>query len=159
MGVEYCGKVRSRYIHISSNALTSSQRHGRSALINALFYLSIHASVLDKLQSELDHIFPHGRQDWSYEKVKDIRYLDYIINETLRLKPPVPGGLPRVTPPEGLQIDEIFIPRNMIVSVPAFTVQRDERFFTRAGDYIPERWEGIATDSVPFIPFSRGWYS
>ncbi|OJJ89023.1 cytochrome P450 [Aspergillus glaucus CBS 516.65] len=129
-----------------------------TALTNALFYLSTHPTIFSKLQSELDNVFPHGMQDWSYDIVRDIKYLDYIINETLRLKPSVPGGLARVTPPEGLQIDDIYIPGDMIVTVPTFTIQRNERYFTRAREFIPERWEGVSTESVPFIPFSRGTF-
>jgi len=63
-----------------------------TTLINALFYLPTQHYVLSKLQSELDQVFPGGMQDWSYQTVKNIKYLDYITNETLRLKPPVPGG-------------------------------------------------------------------
>lgn len=145
------------HIHISSrHILMYHSDTVSSALTNALFYLSTHSTILSKLQSKLDHAFPLGMQDWSHDKVKNINYLDYIINETLRLKPSVPGGLARVTPPEGLQIDDIYIPGKMIVSVPTFTIQRDERYFTRAREFIPERWEGVSKESVPFIPFSRG---
>lgn len=142
----------------SRHTLTYRSDTVSTALTNAFFYLSTHPTILSKLQSELDHAFPHGMQDWLYNKVRDIKYLDYIISETLRLKPSVPGGLARVTPSEGLQIDDIYIPGDMIVSVPTFTIQRDERYFTRAREFIPERWEGVSTESVPFIPFSRGMY-
>lgn len=165
MGFNRCWKVRwpcfdSFYISqgwliddtISDTALT--------VIVNALFYLSIHPSALTRLQSELDHVFPNGIQDWSPERLKETKYLDYVINETLRLKPSVPGGLARVTPPQGLQVDDdIYIPGNTIVSVPTFTIHRDERYFTNAAKFIPERWEKIGADGgagVPFIPFSRG---
>ncbi|ODM23115.1 hypothetical protein SI65_00704 [Aspergillus cristatus] len=71
-------------------------------LTNTSFYLSTHYSVLSKLQYELDQVFPRGMQDWSYERVKNIKYLDYINNEALRLKPLVPGSLTRVNAARGL---------------------------------------------------------
>ena len=48
-----------------------------------------------------------------------------IINETLRLYPPVPGGLQRVTPPEGVTIAGRYIPGSMIVSSPTYALHRD----------------------------------
>ena len=82
--------------------------------------------------------------------------MDNIINETLRLKPPVPGGLPRVTPPQGLQIDEVYIPGDTVVGVPTYTLQRDPRYFEQPLEFIPERWEGVNVEKSPFLPFSKG---
>jgi cytochrome P450 len=98
-------------------------------------------------------------QDWSYERVKNIAFLDYIIQETLRLKPSIPAGLTRLTPAAGLQIDEVTIPGDTIVSVPAYTIQRDERYWKSAAEFVPERWEDLATDKAPWIPFTRGQFS
>lgn len=49
-----------------------------------------------------------------------------IIFETLRLLPPVPSGLQRVTPPEGATIAGRFIPGGMIISTPTYAIQRGE---------------------------------
>lgn len=100
-----------------------------------------------------------NEQSWTYEKVKDIAYLDYIIQETLRLKPSIPAGLSRLTPDSGLQIDDITIPGDTIVSVPAYTIQRDPRYWDDALEFIPERWEKLSTEHAPWIPFTRGQFS
>jgi cytochrome P450 len=47
-----------------------------------------------------------------------------IINETLRLYPPAPGGLQRLTPPEGAVVAGRYIPGDMIVSTPTHALQR-----------------------------------
>ena len=103
---------------------------------------------------------PNGEEDWSYEKVKAISYLDAIINETLRLKPAVPGGVPRVTPASGLQIDEVFIPGDTNVIVPAYAIQRDPRYFEDPDTFIPERWTDekseMIRDRAAYAPFSLG---
>ncbi|OQU95023.1 hypothetical protein CLAIMM_01292 [Cladophialophora immunda] len=126
-----------------------------AALANTFFYLARNPTVQKKLQEELDAAFPGGEKDWTYEKSK-IPYLDNIINESLRLKPPVPGGLPRITPPQGLQIDEVYIPGDTIVGVPVHTLQRDPRYFERPLEFIPERWEQTSVEKSPFFPFSKG---
>ena len=126
-------------------------------MTNTVFYLATHPAVQTKLQQELDKLFPHGLTDWSYDSGKDLKYLTYVINETLRLKPSAPDGLARVTPPQGLQVDELHIPGDVVVSVPTFTIQRDERYFDQADQFQPERWASIENSAnVPFFPFSRG---
>jgi cytochrome P450 len=47
-----------------------------------------------------------------------------IINETLRLYPPVPGGLQRLTPPEGATIAGRYVPGNMVISTPTYALHR-----------------------------------
>lgn len=79
-----------------------------------------------------------------------------MIHETLRLKPSVPSGLPRVTPPEGLRIDEVFIPGGVNVSVHPHTIHRDPRYWDRPREFVPERWDGLTPEKAPFIAFTRG---
>lgn len=115
--------------------------------------------VYKTLREHIKTQFPAGVRSWSYERVKNILYLDYVIQETLRLKPSVPGGLARVTPSEGLYVDDVFIPGDTIVSVPTYTIQRDPRYWDEPLEFKPERWEGLTTEKVPWIPFSRGQWS
>lgn len=88
--------------------------------------------------------------------------LDAVINETMRLHPPVPSGTQRVTPPEGLWIKDRFIPGNTIVQVPSYTVFRDERAFLYPNEFIPERWTTrpeLILDKSVYIPFNTGTYT
>jgi cytochrome P450 len=104
-------------------------------------------------------------------------YLSSIINETLRLYPPVPGGLQRLTPPEGAIIAGRYIPGNIVVSTPTFAIQRgttilyqpriiliftDPRSFVRPDEFVPERWTSqpdLIVRRDAFVPFSYGAYS
>lgn len=85
-------------------------------------------------------------------------YLDWIIYETLRLKPSVPAGLTRLTPADGIWIDEVYIPGDTIVSVPAYTIHRNPRYWDDPLDFRPERWEKLNTEKAPWIVFSRGQF-
>ncbi|KAF4307737.1 Cytochrome P450 [Botryosphaeria dothidea] len=127
-----------------------------AVLANAVYYLARERRVLTKLQSLLDAVFPPGLADWSYAGVKNIAYLDHIINEVLRLRPPVPSGLSRTAPPEGLRIDDVFVPGGTVMSIPAHTIQRDPRYFEDPDEFYPERWSALSTETAPFLAFSRG---
>ncbi|KAL1639131.1 hypothetical protein SLS58_008218 [Diplodia intermedia] len=143
-----------------------------AALVNTLNLLARHPRVLAKLQAQLDAAFPAGADDAAFTASalpKAAPYLDDIINESLRLRPPVPSGLARVTPPEGLVVDGVHVPGDTIVSVPTQTLQRDERNFEDATEFRPERWSGgeggeegeegqrgLNPETAAFIAFSRG---
>ncbi|KAH0524178.1 hypothetical protein TsFJ059_009080 [Trichoderma semiorbis] len=128
-----------------------------AALSNALYYLASNPKSYQRLQAAIKEEFPGGINDWTYDR--NVPYLDYVIQETLRLKPSVPGGLPRVTPPQGLMIDDDFIPGDTVVAVPTYTVQRDARFWSDADAFKPERWENLSTEKSPWIPFTRGQWA
>lgn len=103
---------------------------------------------------------PGGPRDWSYEKVKAVTFVDDIINETLRLKPALLTGGYRVTPAKGIQVDEVYVPGNVNVFVPAQLIHTDSRYWTEPLEFIPERWgekkEEMETENAPFIPFALG---
>lgn len=46
-------------------------------------------------------------------------------------------------PPEGLQVEEIHIPGNVIVTVPIGAIQQDERYFESATEFRLERWGSL----------------
>jgi cytochrome P450 len=83
-----------------------------------------------------------------------------VINETNRLKPAVPSGQPRQTPPGGLQVDEKWIPGNTIVVIPQHVIQHDDRYFPSGAEFIPERWidrKGeLIIHEAAFFPFQTG---
>ncbi|KAI2629259.1 putative benzoate 4-monooxygenase cytochrome P450 [Hypomontagnella submonticulosa] len=133
-----------------------------TTLASALFFLAKHPSVYQKLQSQVDAAMPTP-SDWTYDKAKSITYIDNIIDESLRLKPAVPTGATRVTPKEGIQIDEQFIPGDTNVFVPISLIQTDPRYWKQATEFIPERWgersAEMGTNGAPYLPFYGGPYA
>lgn len=59
-------------------------------------------------------------------------YLAGIINESVRLHPPVPSGLQRVTPAEGATIAGRYIPGHMNVTTPTYALHRGIGIFRMA---------------------------
>ncbi|KAF1962854.1 cytochrome P450 67 [Byssothecium circinans] len=147
----------SRVIIIAGSDTTAN------TLANILFYLATNPSVQTKLQARLDAIFPSGSSSWNYEKVKTVTDIDDIINETLRLKPPVIQGGPRETPPQGIHVGDMHIPGNVNVSVPYILIQREPRWWEEAENFVPERWDErsaeMGTAEAPFLPFQLGLHS
>jgi cytochrome P450 len=131
-----------------------------NTLANALYYLAKHPEVQNKLYVLLQERVSESSSSWDYAKVKTVSYIDDIINETLRLKPPVMQGLPRETPPQGIHIGDKFIPGHVVVSVPTMLIQRDPRWWEQPDEFIPARWSEkrteMRTDDGPWLPFQIG---
>jgi cytochrome P450 len=123
-----------------------------------LFYLAKDPKVQQLLREEVkDAMSPDSPPNWP--KLTQLPLLDGILQETLRMHPPVPTGMPRNTPTTGAQIGDLFVPSDVIVSVPTWSIQRDERYFEKPNEWIPERWfskPDLIRDRRAQIPFSIG---
>ncbi|KAJ5717872.1 cytochrome P450 [Penicillium malachiteum] len=96
------------------------------------------------------------------------KFLEAIINETIRFHHVVPSCLQRMTPPEGLQIGETYIPGDVMVQMPMHAMFRDEhvfvdeRVFENPDDFIPERWSTrpeLIKEPASYMPFGAGPYA
>jgi len=87
-----------------------------STLTNIFYELCQHPEIYQQLRKELDLTITPNNQ-FSESDLTDCKLLDGIINETLRMHPPIPSGPMRVTPPEGLFVDNMYIPGNTNISV------------------------------------------
>ncbi|EGR44205.1 uncharacterized protein TRIREDRAFT_70842, partial [Trichoderma reesei QM6a] len=122
----------------------------------SLYLLASNPHCYRMLQAKVQEQFPGGISQWTYEAAKAIPYVDHVIHETMRLRPIVPGGMPRTVPPQGIFIDGQSIPGGTIATVPTYTIQRDERYWEDPLVFKPERWEGCATDGGAWMAFNRG---
>ncbi|RMY72035.1 hypothetical protein D0863_04783 [Hortaea werneckii] len=123
-----------------------------------LFHCLTHPEVVKKLQAELDQALPTDEVPM-YEQVKDLRYLDMVIQETLRIHSTSSQGLPRVVPPgPGVDLAGHHFPQGVVLSVPAYTMHHSKEIWgADADEYRPERWEKLTDmQKQAFIPFSYG---
>jgi cytochrome P450 len=98
-----------------------------AASLTCLFFeLAQNPAVLQKLQEEVDAYFTENEEP-SATTLSKLNYLNACINESLRLHPPVPSGVQRMTPPEGLQLGDTMIPGDTIVQVPTYTLHRGKK--------------------------------
>ena len=125
-----------------------------------LFHCLKHPQVVKKLQAELDDALPTDDVP-QYDQVRDLPYLDKVIQETLRVHSTSSTGLPRVVPPgPGVDLAGHHFPQGVVLSVPAYTIHHDKRIWgADADEFVPERWDkGRITEEqrAAFIPFSVG---
>ncbi|KAF8892398.1 cytochrome P450 monooxygenase pc-bph [Mucidula mucida] len=124
-----------------------------------LHYLSNNRAAHLKLQAELDeHLAPNDIA--TSDEVKALPYLQACINEGLRLHSTSALGLPRVVPEGGMTVLGAFFPAGTVVSVPSYTIHRDEEIWGADVEaFRPERWfdeERKDRMARTFNPFSVG---
>ncbi|MCJ1421897.1 hypothetical protein MMC32_008264 [Xylographa parallela] len=94
--------------------------------------------------------------------LQNLLHLNGLINETLRIHPPVPSGGYRETPSQGVIVAGRHIPGNTTIVAPRYTIGRLESCFEKADQFIPERWyssPSMVKNKRAFTPFSQGRYS
>jgi cytochrome P450 len=125
------------------------------ALTWGFMLLDRHREVRERLEAELATVL--GDRLASPEDVPSLPYTQAVLNETLRLYPPV-----YVTGREAIRatvIGGLPIPKRHIVLVSMYATHRDPRFFADPMAFRPERWLDGLDKRLPrgaFIPFGMG---
>lgn len=124
-----------------------------------------------KLQKELDEAFGNpsavaanddddGQPNLvKYERIKNLTYLQDVVNEGLRLFSTIGLGLPRVVPDGGLTVLGHTLAPGTVVSVPTYIIHHDEEIWGNdAWSFNPNRWQTRDKDTMSkaFAPFSLG---
>jgi benzoate 4-monooxygenase len=125
-----------------------------------LYHVVKTEGVLAKLQQELDAAVPDDADVPAYEQVKNLPYLEQVINETLRHHSTSGIGLPREVPANsaGVTIRGRHYGPGTVLSVPTYTVHHDKAIWGEdADEFNPSRWENPTPEMrKAFIPFSHG---
>ena len=128
-----------------------------TSLSGITYYLCRNEHVYKKLALEVRGAFERYEQI-DGRSTLTLPYLKAVIEEGLRIYPPIPIGLPRVSP--GETIDGQYIPKGTIVFTSMWAATHSEDNFHRASEFIPERWiDSDCTDqkiaSQPFLLGNR----
>ena len=94
-----------------------------AALTHVFYYLAKLPEHAQKLRDELHEASFHDA-NLPMAGLRNLQHLNAVINETLRLCPPVPSGPLRNTPPEGLHVNGRYIPGGVTVLTPVYSIQR-----------------------------------
>ncbi|MCJ1385152.1 hypothetical protein MMC17_008271 [Xylographa soralifera] len=142
------------------NTLIAGRDTTASLMSSMLFVLSRRPDVWGKLQAEVADL--KGKAP-TFEEIKDMKYLKYILNEVLRLYPAVPINarfankdtfLPHGGGPDGR--DPLYIHKGQMVIWVVYSMHRREDLWGKdAAEFKPERWEGL-TPGFNYLPFNGG---
>ncbi|KAM4053508.1 cytochrome P450 3A24-like [Anomaloglossus baeobatrachus] len=127
-----------------------------TTLMFLAYHLATHPDVQTKLQEEIDTFLPNKAPP-TYEALKQMEYLDMVLNETLRLYPSS-LRLERVCKTT-TEINGVTIPKGVVAVIPVFVLHRDPELWPDPEEFRPERFskENRETqDPYTFLPFGAG---
>ena len=119
-----------------------------------MFMLGSHPEIQKKAFEEAQKI---KNMNLPIEEVlKEMKYIECVIKETLRIHPSVPVFSREVG--EDVMIDGTLYPKNSILALCILAMQRDEKVWKNALEFKPERFLSLDGQRNPFsfVPFSAG---
>ncbi|KAI1336067.1 BcABA1, cytochrome P450 monooxygenase [Xylariaceae sp. FL0016] len=108
-----------------------------------MLYLMSTPTVYEKFKDVIRETIRDGKASWpiKYEEARRLPYLQAIIYEGLRMRPPAPGLYPKSVPPEGDEINGMFIPGGTAIGMNTGAImQSTELFGSDAELFRPERF-------------------
>ncbi|POS83321.1 hypothetical protein EPUL_005437 [Erysiphe pulchra] len=127
-------------IETNSRILIIAGSETTATLLSGLTYLLLtNREHLEKLTKLIRTTFASSK-DITALVLYQLEYLSAIINESLRLYPPVPGPLLRMAKKGGSVICGETIPEYTTVAIPQFVAYRSSWNWTDPEKFVPERW-------------------
>ncbi|XVF36376.1 hypothetical protein REPUB_Repub19eG0053500 [Reevesia pubescens] len=122
----------------------------------AMSFLLNHPEVLQKAQTEIDKVVGQDRL-MDESDLANLRYLQCIISETMRIKPVGPLLIPHESS-EDCVVGGYHIPCGTMLLVNTWAIHNDPNNWEEPTKFKPERFEGLEGSKVAFklMPFGSG---
>ncbi|XP_049535741.1 probable cytochrome P450 6a14 [Anopheles darlingi] len=124
-----------------------------------LYELAKNPDIQERLREEINRAIDENGGQVNYDVVMGIQYLDQVINETLRMYPPV-EGLNRVADVDyTIPGTKHVIPKRTLVQIPVYALQHDPDYYPDPERFDPNRFspeEVKKRHPYVFLPFGEG---
>ncbi|XP_030745866.1 probable cytochrome P450 6a17 isoform X2 [Sitophilus oryzae] len=125
----------------------------------ALLELAQNQDIQQKLREEIEKVLEKHDGKITYDAVAEMKYLDLVIDETLRKFPPVPV-IPRVCSKD-YQIPgtDVVIEKGVRVQIPVWGLHKDPDYYPNPEVFNPENFSEENKAKRPdftFLPFGEG---
>ncbi|XP_044268123.1 probable cytochrome P450 28a5 [Tribolium madens] len=128
-----------------------------------LYQLSVNPDPQSKLRDEVTKAFEKNNNNLPYEVVQDLAYLEAVIQETLRIQPPIHSLQKLCTKNFTWTLKEtnkpLVIEKGTPIIIPMLALQRDEEHFEDPESFHPERFLGKNRENIKkctYMPFGEG---
>ncbi|KAK3315818.1 benzoate 4-monooxygenase cytochrome P450 [Apodospora peruviana] len=110
-----------------------------TSMSTANFYLTRNPEAMRKLQAEIRGTF-NRYDEINPASTAKLEYLNAVLQEAMRILPPVSWAPSREVPPGGDTVDGHFLPEGVRVSTSYFAAARSPDNFKDPEEFHPERW-------------------
>lgn len=140
--------------HLLTLKLTASDTT-TNLVLATLLYMSIHPDVQQKVYDEMDF----GNLDVDYEQISNLRYLDMVLRETLRLFGPIPMMMRYAFEDCDLGTGKTVKAGTKIYILNYVLHQRRDIWGPKSNKFDPENFSPEQTserDAYAYVPFGMG---
>lgn len=121
--------------------------------------LGIHKEVQERCHQEIKNIFGESDRPCTFADTLEMKYLERVIFETLRMYPPVPIIARKVNQDVKLATMDAVIPSGTTVVIGTFKIHRRPDFYKNPEKFDPDNFLPENTQNrhyYAYIPFAAG---
>ena len=122
--------------------------------------LAMHENVQDSILEELHTVLGENFNSVSFEDLSQLKYIDMVIKETLRLFSPAIGIFREVKEDVNIGVDNIMLPKGTNLIVNIYSLQRKKEIWgANSNDFDPNNFSVENCNGrhpYSFVPFSLG---
>lgn len=134
-----------------------------TALALALFHVALDAGIQTRAQAEVDAVLAEHQGRLDFDTAQDLKYIDMVVSETLRMYPPL-RSLDRMCTqqtelPLGDDRPPVVVEPGTPVIIPVHALHHDSHYYPQPAVFDPERFSDAQRDQRPkytFLPFGEG---
>ncbi|CAG2058749.1 unnamed protein product, partial [Timema podura] len=124
-----------------------------------LYELAVNPDIQERLRKELDKVLIRHGGKITYEALQKLKYMDAVVDETLRKYPPA-GSLTRYcTKAYQIPGSNVNIDKEIKVVIPVYAIHHDPKYYPDPEKFNPERFSAENIKSQPnctYLPFGEG---
>ncbi|KAG5894401.1 hypothetical protein JTB14_033146 [Gonioctena quinquepunctata] len=125
----------------------------------ALFELARNHDIQEKARKEISEVMEQHGDNLSPDCLAEMKYLRQIINETLRLYPPLPNLDRRCVKDYKINGTDLTIENGTFITIPIIGIHRDPGYYPDPEKFDPERFNDGNKKDISyeiFLPFGNG---
>jgi cytochrome P450 len=123
-----------------------------SALTWSLFLLAQHPAVMHQLMDEIESVL--GDTPPRPDQLPQLRFLHWVIKESMRILPPVPYTVRVAQQP--LKVGPFEVPQETRVIASHYLTHHIPDLYPEPERFRPERWRNINPTQYEYLPFNAG---
>ncbi|KAK8071296.1 hypothetical protein PG997_011499 [Apiospora hydei] len=161
---QYPDQMNMRTIHTQATGLVGAGSDTvSSALQSFVYHMVRHPTAWSRVRAEIDAAARAGRcrdRVVSFKDASELPLLQACIKEAIRVFSPVPMGLPRVAPEQGVTIGREAFPAGTILSVNPWVIHHAEELWgPDVSQFHPDRWltGDVGKMEKYWVPFGAGY--
>ncbi|KAJ8973959.1 hypothetical protein NQ317_001365 [Molorchus minor] len=125
----------------------------------ALYQMALDWEIQDKAREELKTVLGKYNGEMTYDSLNELKYMKQIIDETLRMYPPVPLVTRTCVEKYKIPGEDIMLDAGTKVVIPIAGLHLDKDYFKYPYTFDPERFTEENKKNIPqysYLPFGEG---